>query len=412
MVHMSSISDNGRRFFISIGLLVFVSGGTLAAPATTNEPPVVYSPIPAVDCVINPYRVADLASPVPGVIDRLNVERSQQVSAGEVVAQMDAGVERASVELAEYRAGIQSEINLGQINLDYDKRRQQRVGSLYEKKVISVENTDEAEREANLSRWKLQQAVELANVRKLELQRAREQLRQKSIRAPFDGFVLDTFKYRGEYVEDQAILRLAQLDPLVVEAIVPMDNFGQINPGMTAEIVPDFVSDQKLKARVTIVDRIGDTASNTFGVRLVLPNPENRLPAGLKCVAKFLQQTDEPPLPVTTAEPVDEQATASGSANDHMPAGGVSDDTVVAQIHQETRPVNYLVVTARSETKSQVRELFNRLKEAGVNDLQEAYQGFYDGCILLGLFSKRDNAERRLQSLAELGFTAFIHEQY
>ena len=76
-----------------------------------------YSPIPAVDCVINPNQVVDLASPVPGVIDRLHVERSQQVRAGQVVAQLDAGVERANVDLALYRSRIQSEISVGKTNL-------------------------------------------------------------------------------------------------------------------------------------------------------------------------------------------------------------------------------------------------------------------------------------------------------
>jgi multidrug efflux pump subunit AcrA (membrane-fusion protein) len=38
-----------------------------------------------------------------------------------------------------------------------------------------------------------------------------------------------------------------------------------------------------LSARVTHVDRIIDAASNTFRVRLALPNPGHRLPAGARC---------------------------------------------------------------------------------------------------------------------------------
>ena len=40
-------------------------------------------------------------------------------------------------------------------------------------------------------------------------------------------------------------------------------------------------------ARVTVVDRVVDAASGTFGVRLELPNPDYRLPAGLKCKVRF-----------------------------------------------------------------------------------------------------------------------------
>jgi len=41
------------------------------------------------------------------------------------------------------------------------------------------------------------------------------------------------------------------------------------------------------KARVVVVDKVIDAASGTFGVRLTLPNPGRRIPAGLKCKARF-----------------------------------------------------------------------------------------------------------------------------
>jgi multidrug efflux pump subunit AcrA (membrane-fusion protein) len=36
------------------------------------------------------------------------------------------------------------------------------------------------------------------------------------------------------------------------------------------------------KAKATIVDKVVDAASGTFGVRLELPNPDYKLPPGLK----------------------------------------------------------------------------------------------------------------------------------
>jgi membrane fusion protein (multidrug efflux system) len=38
---------------------------------------------------------------------------------------------------------------------------------------------------------------------------------------------------------------------------------------------------------VTVVDKVVDAASGTFGVRLELPNPDLKLPAGLKCTVRF-----------------------------------------------------------------------------------------------------------------------------
>ncbi len=247
---------------------------------------------PVVDCVISPYQIVDLASPVSGVIERVLVERSDYVKKGQVVAELAAGVERAAVALAKARAEVEPEINVWQINLNFDEKRKARIHSLYDKKVISDDNKDEADREAELSGWKLQQALDLKTIRQLELDRAEEQLQQKIIRSPIDGFVLERFRSAGEYIEDQPIVRIAQLDPLNVEAIVPIELFGKIPLGMAAEVHPETLAAETRPARVTVVDRAGDAGSGTFGVRLEMPNPAFELPSGLKCELTFLEHSE------------------------------------------------------------------------------------------------------------------------
>ena len=91
----------------------------------------------------------------------------------------------------------------------------------------------------------------------------------------------------GEYVNTQPLLRLAQVDPLRVEVIVPAEMFGKIEPGMTATIIPELEEYGALTATVTIADKVIDSASNTFGVRLQLPNDDLRVPSGLKCLVQF-----------------------------------------------------------------------------------------------------------------------------
>jgi multidrug efflux pump subunit AcrA (membrane-fusion protein) len=48
-------------------------------------------------------------------------------------------------------------------------------------------------------------------------------------------------------------------------------------------------------AQVTHVDRVIDAASNTFRVRLSLPNPQQRLPAGARCTLVESAAQAEPP---------------------------------------------------------------------------------------------------------------------
>lgn len=240
-----------------------------------------------VDCVINPFHIADISSPVPGVLEDIQVERSAWVERGQVLATMENSVEQATVALAKKRAEVDSEVQLADVNLQFDQKRQLRIGKLHERQAVSVEIRDEADREASLSRWEVQQARDLRDIRQLELRRARAQLEQKTIRSPLTGYVASIYRFPGEYVEDQPILRVVQLDPLLVEAVVPMEMFGQIHEGMEADVYPELQQNQSRVATVINVDPMGDAASRTFGVRLELDNPDNALPAGLKCEVKF-----------------------------------------------------------------------------------------------------------------------------
>jgi multidrug efflux pump subunit AcrA (membrane-fusion protein) len=65
--------------------------------------------------------------------------------------------------------------------------------------------------------------------------------------------------------------------------LVPAAAFGQIEPGMKGDVVPELLNKKEHVAVVRTVDRVIDAATNTFRVRLELPNPGGALPAGLRC---------------------------------------------------------------------------------------------------------------------------------
>ena len=243
----------------------------------------------AVDCIITPHLVTDLSSPTMGVLDQVLVDKSDRVSAGEVVAKLQSSVEEAAVALAKARADIDSEIAESQVNITYDGKRKQRMDSLFKQKTVSEDVKDEFERDARLATVRLQQAKDLKTIRQLELVGMQARLEQKTIRAPFDGYVIERLKNQGEYVEEQAILRIAQLDPLNVEAILPIEMFGSVKNGMRANIVLSAFPNMKQQATVVLVDAAGNAASGTFGVRLELANKDNKIPAGLKCQAQFVE---------------------------------------------------------------------------------------------------------------------------
>jgi hypothetical protein len=82
-------------------------------------------------------------------------------------------------------------------------------------------------------------------------------------------------------------MTIAQIDPLNVEVILPIKYYGQLRIGSTANISPEEPVGGVFVAKVIVIDRVLDAASGTFGVRLQLPNPENKLPAGIRCNVTF-----------------------------------------------------------------------------------------------------------------------------
>ena len=114
-------------------------------------------------------------------------------------------------------------------------------------------------------------------------------LAQKTIRSPIDGVVVAQQAFAGEFVYDNPLLTLAQLDPLRIKVVLPARLFGSFKPGDTALIHPEIEHAEPLQATVQVVDQLLDTRSGTFGVRLtLLPNPELSITGGQKCQLEFM----------------------------------------------------------------------------------------------------------------------------
>jgi multidrug efflux pump subunit AcrA (membrane-fusion protein) len=68
---------------------------------------------------------------------------------------------------------------------------------------------------------------------------------------------------------------------------VPVALLGKVAVGMRVQVVPEAPANTPRWANITVVDKVVDAASGTFGVRLEIPNPNNQLAAGLKCKVRF-----------------------------------------------------------------------------------------------------------------------------
>jgi multidrug efflux pump subunit AcrA (membrane-fusion protein) len=99
------------------------------------------------------------------------------------------------------------------------------------------------------------------------------------IRSPIDGVVVEKRLSAGELIHQEGyIAAVARLDPLHVETFLPVATHGQVRVGTVASVRPAPPTGGSCAATVTVVDRVLDPSSSTYGLRLALPNPDRRPP--------------------------------------------------------------------------------------------------------------------------------------
>lgn len=236
-------------------------------------------------CLIEPSRVSDVGSAVIGVIEKTLVERGDRVTAGQPLATLLAHVERRSLAVAESKAHGIGELKAAEATAALARQKLARTQDLVRQQFISIQALDQARADALVAENRLEQAREQRGIYAREHALARSQLEMRTIRSPISGVVAERFLSAGERVEEKAIFRVAMVDPLRVEVVLPAAYYTVVKQGMAVTVTPDFAGAAARRARVTVVDGLVDGASNTFRIRLELPNADFSLPAGLRCKA-------------------------------------------------------------------------------------------------------------------------------
>jgi RND family efflux transporter MFP subunit len=239
------------------------------------------------DCLIEPRQSVDIRAANEGLIARIPVDRGDMVKAGQVLVELDAGVERANAEAARYKAEMDSLIRTREVRVAFSTLKAQRREQLAADKSISEQDKDEAVADRRLAEAELAESRSNKKLAELEYRHAAEQLRLRTIRSPFDGVVVDRLQHPGDFADNRdarkPILKLADLSMLRVQVLLPSAAFNALKLGQMLDVMPEGSVGGTYAAKVTVIDRVFDAASGTFGIRLDLPNPAMKIPSGIKC---------------------------------------------------------------------------------------------------------------------------------
>lgn len=240
------------------------------------------------DCVIKPSSEVRVSAPITGIIADVKVDRGSTVAKGDVVAVLDSEVERASLAIAKRRSEATAKVNSALAKIEFLRRKSQRSRKLNETQIVSESTLEEVETNLAVAREDLVEVQFDLGMARLEFERAGTLIDQRTIRSPIAGVVTERKLSPGEYwSEKDQVVTIAALDPLYVEAFLPIAMHGRIHKGDVGIVMPEEPIGGRNKAVVEVIDHVYDAASSTFGVRLSLPNKGIAIPAGIRCRVAF-----------------------------------------------------------------------------------------------------------------------------
>ena len=239
------LSDSASR--LVIGLCLYCSSSIAA-------------PVEQLSCLLEPSDEIKISSQVIGIAKKIYVERGDRVKKGQLLISLEAGVERVQLQLAKARH-------------EFANRKNERNQELIDKDLLSGHESDELQTERRVAA--------------LEVKLAKESLQQRSIYSPANGLVTERDISKGEFIGTLPLLTLVVLNPLYAEVVMSAQHYGEIKKGASVEVTTAGYRSGSYTGKVSIVDQVVHAASNTFRVRVNLPNHELLLPAGLKCGVQF-----------------------------------------------------------------------------------------------------------------------------
>jgi HlyD family secretion protein len=253
------------------------------ATVTSAYPSQAYTLLNATGYVVA-QRKAAVASKATGRLEWLGVREGSRVKEGEVLARLENLDVTAQMQQAAANVRLaQANLEQGRAELEEAERALKRSRELLERKFVSQAAHDTAiaryeKARAAISGYKAAIAVAQANYRVAQIA-----VEQTLIRAPFDGVVLTKNANVGDVItpfssalgSQAAVVTMADMSTLEVEADVAESNLSKVRPGQACEIQLDALPDLRfrgvLQRLVPTVDR--SKATVTAKVRFVDTDP-------------------------------------------------------------------------------------------------------------------------------------------
>ncbi|MCF3649423.1 efflux RND transporter periplasmic adaptor subunit [Synoicihabitans lomoniglobus] len=202
-----------------------------------------------------PIQGVTISAELEGAVTEILVGNGAAVEKGDLLVTLDTTIETAQLEAADARAELAR----------LQRSRAQELGA---KNTISQSEIDGAV---------AQYAQAKADVAALKAT-----LDKKAVRAPFSGRVGIRTVNVGQFVSrGTALMPLQKLDEVFVNFYVPQREMPKLGLNQAVTVKIDAFPEEEFTAHITAINPVVDTATRNVAVQATLPNPDERLRAGM-----------------------------------------------------------------------------------------------------------------------------------
>ena len=248
-------------------------------------------------------RKASVASKATGRLEWLGVAEGSTVKKGEVIARL----EKLDVAAARDQAAANVKVaraNVEQARIEHEDalRQLKRTQELLAQNFVSPSAYDTAAVRADKARAALGSAQAAVAAAEANLRAGDVGVEQTVIRAPFDGVVLtknanvgDTITPFSSAIDTKgAVVTIADMSTLEVEADVSESNLQQVKAGQPCEIELDAIPGVRFEGRVSRMVPTVDRSKATVMTKISFAQLDPRILPDMSAKVAFLSQTVPP----------------------------------------------------------------------------------------------------------------------
>jgi RND family efflux transporter MFP subunit len=238
---------------------------------------------------LNPERIVEVRSQVPGIVRRLAVDRGDPIRSGQLIAVIEAeGIRSAA-------AGALAQVSAAEANLALARQRLESARTLHGRGAISQIDLQAAEAAFEAAQGQLAAA-------RAQAASASESARRANITAPIGGEVSNRHVSQGEVVNPgDPLVTIVNTALLELAGQVPVQSAARVQRGQRVEFTVDAYPGQVFDGGVARVDPTADPATRQVGVYLRLPNPGNRIVGGVFATGRVVSSIADSVLAVPAA---------------------------------------------------------------------------------------------------------------